>query len=150
LRPATERLNSGWRAQEVDEVVSHVDTETRHTTGWALLGLAAPATTRIESLGVGEIRLCVVNHSELTIVDHLLQPTIRRLTTSVVAHLEHDAGIGCGLGRPLGLGDGERERLVAKHMFACRRCLDNEIGVRRVWCRDEHTLDIGIGQDLLV
>jgi hypothetical protein len=67
-----------------------------------------------------------------------------------VTHLEYDASVSSCLGRTLRFGNRERERLVTKDVFARHGRLDNEIGVRRMWGCDEHSLDIGVGQDFVI
>ncbi len=142
---AAEGSQSGRAAQQIDQVVGHMDAQPGHTPGGTFRRVAPPAGPRVEPLRVGQVGLGVVNHPQLTGFDHLLQPPGGRLAAAVVSDLENDPGGLSRLGRPPRLGHREGEGLVDEDVFAGAGRFGDEIGMGRMGRCDHHRLDLPRG-----
>ena len=94
---------------------------------------------------VAEVRLDVQHLADLSFGDDAAQRGHRRKAALVVAEREHDAGLAAGRDRALGLGERQRERLLAPHRLAGRRDRDDLLDMQRVRGRQHHRLDARIG-----
>ncbi len=128
--------------QEV-EVVDLVDAESSHPTNRGLRQLSSPrGQVGVEEQGGGMGRGHRQQFTELAIVQCLLDPPVGRLTSPVVTDLEHHPGIVGRVDGTVGFGHGQGERLVHEHVLPGSGRGDHQVGMGRVGCGYEDTIDV--------
>jgi hypothetical protein len=87
--------------------------------------------------------------AQLPGVEHLLHAPFGRGSASLMTDLEEDIGIPGGFDRGDSVFHRVGEWLLHVYVLARRRCLLDQVSMALMRSGDEHTLDLGIGQELL-
>jgi hypothetical protein len=78
------------------------------------------------------------------LVNHPLDPAVRRLPLAVVPDLERHAGVTRRLVDAPDLRDRQGERLLDEDMLPGSGHPDRDVRVRGVWGRDQHAVDLRV------
>ena len=116
-------------------------------TGRRMLGIAPPVRgVQFAEVVVADICIHVQDAAERVAFEqppHLLH---RRLVAAFMTDAEYTAGLFAGCQNPLGAGCGERQRLLAEHLFAGGEGRDRHLLVQRVRRHDRDRVQLRIFQ----
>jgi hypothetical protein len=91
-----------------------------------------------------------VESTELTGGDDVVGAAIGAIEATLKADLEWNTGGARGVNHPIGIVQGVGDGFFAEHRFACLGGSHHDLGVAARRRGDDHRLDGGIGQQLLV
>ena len=87
--------------------------------------------------------------SELSSIHHCFDGPVGREAAAIVAHLENSPRGLTGRNGAISFSHRQGERLLRIHVFSGLGGFHDEIGVGAVWRGNEHTVDLGVGQQIV-